>query len=137
VDVDVHVIVNVHVLVHGFQRTRTRTKDKDMPLRPTSKEDEYFAREDAIKLRKLAAKEKEEATKKAQGMSDDEKKKLKDLHWMHCPKCGMEMKTIEINEVEIDKCFACGGLYFDDGELEKVSGREGDFFSGMNTVFEK
>ena len=27
-----------------------------MPLKPTSKEDEYFAREECIKLRKLAAK---------------------------------------------------------------------------------
>ena len=108
-----------------------------MPLRPSNKEDEYFAREDAIKLRKLAAKAREDATKKAQDMSEEERKRAKELHWMHCPKCGMEMRTIEINKVEIDKCFHCGGLYFDDGELEKVSGREAGFFQGIQSVFEK
>ena len=99
-----------------------------MPLKPTSKEDEYFAREEAIKLRKLAAKQNE-------AMADDEKAKLKELHWMHCPKCGMKMNTININQVEIDKCFSCGGLYFDDGELEKVTGRESNFFEGLKDVF--
>ena len=100
-----------------------------MPLKPTSKEEEYFAREEAIKLRKLCAKQREE-------MADEEKKSLKDLHWMHCPKCGMKMNTININNVEIDKCFSCGGLYFDDGELEKVTGRESNFFEGLKSVFE-
>ena len=100
-----------------------------MPLKPTSKEDEYFIREEAIKLRKLALKSRQE-------MSDDDKTKLKDQHWMHCPKCGMTMNPIIINDVEIDKCFSCGGLYFDDGELEKVTGRETNFFEGIKSIFE-
>ncbi len=99
-----------------------------MPLKPTSKEEEYFAREEAIKLRKLALKTRQQ-------MADDEKQNLKDLHYMHCPKCGMKMHPININQVEIDKCFSCGGLYFDDGELEKVSGRELVFFEGLKSVF--
>jgi hypothetical protein len=99
-----------------------------MPLKPTSAEDEYFAREEAIKLRKLAQQQKK-------GMSDEEKKKLKELHYMHCPKCGMEMKTIQINKVDIDKCFSCGGLYFDDGELEKVTQRASEFFQIVGDVF--
>lgn len=100
------------------------------PLKTSSSEAEYFARQEAIKLRKLAQKRRSE-------MDDAERKELKELHWMHCPKCGMKMKTIKINEVEIDKCFSCGGLYFDDGELEKVSGRADNFFTSVNDVFEK
>ncbi len=99
-----------------------------MPLKTTKSEDEYFAREEAIKLRKLAVKAQKD-------MAADEKKRLKELHWMHCPKCGMTMSTITINQVEVDKCFACGGLYFDDGELEKVSGKESSFFKEMGKVF--
>jgi uncharacterized protein len=99
-----------------------------MPLKTTSAEEEYFAREEAIKLRKLAQ-------QKKKGMSDEEKRKLKELHYMHCPKCGMEMKTIQINKVDIDKCFACGGLYFDDGELEKVTQRASKFFQTVGDVF--
>lgn len=108
-----------------------------MPLKPSSKEDEYFAREDALKLRKLASRARQETDRQCEQLSEEEKKKLKELHWMHCPKCGIKMKPIEINKIEIDKCFNCGGLYFDDGELEKVTGQEGAFFKGLNTVFEE
>jgi hypothetical protein len=99
-----------------------------MPLKPTSKEEEYFAREEAIKLRKLAHKTQKE-------MDADEKKKLKELHWMHCPKCGMKLHTVIINKVEVDKCFACNGIFLDDGELEKISCRGSSFFEKMNEVF--
>ena len=101
-----------------------------MPLKPTSKEEEYFAREEAIKLRKLTNKTQHE-------MAADEKKKLKDLHWMRCPKCGMQLNTIDINKVEVDKCFSCGGIFLDDGELEKISGRGSSFFEEMNNVFKE
>jgi hypothetical protein len=101
-----------------------------MPLKPTSKEEEYFAREEAIKLRKLAQKVKAE-------MSAEERQRLKALHWMRCPKCGLEMKTIKLNQVDVDKCFSCGGIYLDDGELEKVSGRSAEFFKQMKDVLGK
>ena len=99
-----------------------------MPLKPTRKEDEYFVKEDAIKLRKIALQKRKEMTQR-------QRDELKQLHWMHCPKCGMEMKTILLNGVEVDKCFACGGLYLDEGELEKVSGRPGEFFEAVKDVF--
>jgi uncharacterized protein len=100
------------------------------PLKSSNGENEYFARQEALKLRKLAIKAQDE-------MAEDEKKRLKELHHMHCPKCGMKMQEIQINSVSIDKCFTCGGLYFDAGELEKVSGREGNFFKSMGDVFEE
>ncbi|MBN2497311.1 MAG: zf-TFIIB domain-containing protein [Deltaproteobacteria bacterium] len=101
-----------------------------MPLKPKSQEDEYFAKQEAIKLRKLAL-------KAAQEMAADEKKRLRDLHYMHCPKCGLKMHTVKINAIEVDKCFGCGGLFFDDGELEKVSGRENGFFHAVHEVLDK
>lgn len=101
-----------------------------MPLKPTNKEDEYFAREEAIKLRKLALQQRQQ-------MNQEEKDQLKKAHWMHCPKCGMEMNTIVINTVEVDKCFNCGGIYLDEGELEKVSGRSSQFFKKMSDTFKE
>jgi len=98
------------------------------PLKPTSKEEEYFVREEAIKLRKLAKRVQEE-------MAEDEKKKLRELHYMRCPKCGMKLSTVLVNRVEVDKCFSCGGIYLDDGELEKISGRGTEFFKKMGEVF--
>ncbi|MCK5475341.1 MAG: zf-TFIIB domain-containing protein [Candidatus Pacebacteria bacterium] len=38
---------------------------------------------------------------------------------MKCPKCRLEdLKEIEINDVKIDRCKYCGGLWFDKDELK-------------------
>jgi hypothetical protein len=99
------------------------------PLKTTKQEDEYFAKQEALKLRQLMVKTREE-------MAEEEKKRLKQLHYMCCPKCGMKLQTIVVKQVEVDKCFSCGGMWLDDGELEKVSGREHSFFDSMRDVFE-
>ena len=39
----------------------------------------------------------------------------------HCPQCrGRFLKAVLIDDVELDYCIACKGLYFDQGELEQV-----------------
>jgi hypothetical protein len=97
--------------------------------KPTNQEEEYFIKQEALKLRKLAIKARDE-------MVEEERKKLKELHWMRCPKCGMKLEEITINSVQVDKCFACNGLYLDDGELEKITGHERGFFDVMRKAFE-
>ena len=37
---------------------------------------------------------------------------------MDCPLCNEAMVTFELNEVEIDYCFGCKGIWLDEGELE-------------------
>jgi hypothetical protein len=76
-------------------------------------EDEYFVREDAEKKRKLAL----QAKKEKQAA---ELKALKDLHWMHCPKCGLEMHEVKYRGVDVDVCFSCNGVFLDQGELEHI-----------------
>ena len=45
---------------------------------------------------------------------------------MLCPVCDKEMLIIEFNNVEIDYCAACEGVWLDEGELELLaSGGEG------------
>ncbi|HTN52199.1 MAG TPA: hypothetical protein VML50_07335, partial [Anaeromyxobacter sp.] len=58
--------------------------DRGTPGKPSTTEDEYFVREDAEKKRKLALQTKKET-------EEAERRRLKDLHWMRCPKCGLEM----------------------------------------------
>jgi hypothetical protein len=85
-----------------------------MAVKPNSIEEEYFAREEALKKQKLAAEQ-------AQKLAEEQKKQLKALHWMHCPKCGMELQTVTFRGVEIDRCFGCNGVWLDEGELEKLA----------------
>ncbi len=83
------------------------------PGKPSTTEDEYFVREDAEKKRKLALNVKKE-TEAA------ELKRLKELHFMRCPKCGLELHEVKYSGIDVDVCFACGGVFLDKGELETL-----------------
>ena len=46
-----------------------------------------------------------------------------------CPKCGSEMRSYERNQVVVDQCTGCGGLFLDRGELERLVEAESSFYS--------
>ncbi|HEY8209609.1 MAG TPA: zf-TFIIB domain-containing protein [Myxococcaceae bacterium] len=91
--------------------------------KPSSTEDEYFAREEIEKKRKLALQQQEETEVK-------ERERLKQLHYMKCPKCGFDLHTITKGKVELDTCFNCQGMFLDAGELERLLHGEGDETTG-------
>ena len=99
---------------------------------PTKGEDEFFAREEAEKLYRLH----QEKLKSEDKQRADEQKKL---HHMKCGKCGYDLETIKWRSVEIDKCFRCGVVLLDDGELEKLAGKEqsGGVLSSFRELFTK
>lgn len=41
---------------------------------------------------------------------------------MKCPKCDSEMTQKHIDQVEIDICSGCAGIFLDDGEFESFTG---------------
>ena len=81
--------------------------------KPSSTEEEYFAREEIEKKRKMALQQAEE-------MAAKQREDLKKLHYMKCPKCGMDLQTLAKGKVEIDTCFNCQGVWLDAGELDQV-----------------
>jgi hypothetical protein len=50
----------------------------------------------------------------------EETKRLKDLHFKKCPKCGHDMKDEQLDNVAVERCTHCEGIFFDAGELEQV-----------------
>jgi hypothetical protein len=44
-----------------------------------------------------------------------------------CPKCGSDMRQYERNQVLVDQCTGCGGLFLDRGELEKLTAAENEW----------
>lgn len=78
-----------------------------------SKEDEYFARLEFERIKKIAAENEAQ-------LRHQEKEELRKLHWMRCPKDGMELVEIEFSGVHIDKCAHCGGIFLDAGELDRL-----------------
>jgi hypothetical protein len=88
--------------------------DRGTPGKASSTEEEYFVREDAEKKRRLALQGKKE-TEAA------ELKRLKELHFMRCPKCGLQLQEIKYKGIDVDVCFACHGVFLDQGELEAIT----------------
>lgn len=93
-------------------------------------EDEYFTREDALKLQALAQ-------KKAKETAAAELEALRKAHWMRCAKCGFEMKEVLFKGVTIDKCFNCGYVGLDDGELEQLAGKAHNVIESLVAVFRR
>lgn len=62
------------------------------------------------------------------------REELRRTHFMHCPKCGMEIEEITFRGVRVDKCFGCGGVWLDDGELEELAGKPG-WFEALRSLF--
>ncbi len=101
-----------------------------MAEKKTKNEDEFFAREEAEKLHRLH-------TEKLRALSQQDAEEQKKLHWMKCGKCGYDLETIRWRSVDVEKCFRCGAIVLDDGELEKLAGREeaGQFMSSFIGLF--
>ncbi len=98
--------------------------------KPSEKEDEHFAR---LEFEQKKKREDE----KHQRLAEAEKGRLKDLHYMRCPKCGMQLIEIPYRDLKIDKCSACHGVWLDAGELEQVSKFEEKTLGKFFSVFKK
>ncbi len=44
---------------------------------------------------------------------------------MKCPRCSSAMETVQVEAVEIDRCTKCGGLWFDEFELDELKAKKG------------
>ena len=84
-----------------------------MVTKETPAEKEYFIRQEIERLKVLREKHLRETVQKTR----DE---MKQLHHMHCAKCGQHMETTILETVEIEVCPDCGGIYLDAGELGKI-----------------
>jgi predicted Zn-ribbon and HTH transcriptional regulator len=92
-------------------------------------EDEYFAKIEAEKKARLATLlEIDDAEKRAA--------ELKELHYMHCGKCGEEMFTTSFKGVDIEVCPACNSVLLDPGELQQLAGDDrGNVIATLGTLF--
>jgi hypothetical protein len=113
-----------------IEHTINRGRKQEMSGKPSEKEEEYFIRMDFEKKRKFE----EEKHRK---LGAEEKKNLKELHFMRCPKCGMELIEINYNGVHTDKCSECGGIWLDAEEFEMLSKTDESILSGLFSMFTK
>ena len=93
-------------------------------------EEEYFARMEYERRKKV---EEERQNK----LAVEEKKRLRELHFLRCPKCGMQLLEIDYKGIKVDKCSECEGIWLDAGELEAVSKLEKGGLDKLFSVFQR
>ena len=95
---------------------------KSMDDRRKALEEDYFRRKEQEALQKL--REKMESEKPATGETT--------TATLNCPKCDGTLVEVAFENVQIDRCDKCGGVWLDSGELETVTAREqSGWFSRM------
>jgi uncharacterized protein with PIN domain len=82
-------------------------------------EEEYFHRKNKEAIEKMREKMRISEEAKAAGTSS-----------MRCPRCDGTLNETKVEEVSIDTCDKCGGVWLDSGELEQLTKREGGGFLG-------
>ena len=91
-------------------------------------EERYF-REREIELLKKKRSQLDEARRRR------EEQARREAHWMKCPKCGADLKEVEMDHVMVDKCPGCGGIFFDKGELELIINAHQGFLPSLRKLF--
>jgi hypothetical protein len=101
-----------------------------MPKKSSEKEEEFYARAEFERLKKIEA-------EKLHKLAEEDKKRLKELHFMRCPKCGMDLIEIDYKSIMVDKCSACEGIWLDAGELEAITKLEKPSLDKLFGVFKR
>ena len=99
-----------------------------MPVKPSENEERYFLEQAAKRLIDKSRQERAATV-------EVETKRLKELHFMHCPKCGRTLATEKYGNVEIDVCGGCQGLWLDATELNVIL--ESDQKRGLLQAFSR
>ena len=86
----------------------------NMNHRPSTSEEEYFAREE-LERRRATARERQSH------IDQDERERFKAPRDLHCPKCRVPLQRVTFQDVQVDRCSSCHGTWFDAGELEQFA----------------
>jgi hypothetical protein len=78
--------------------------------KPPMPGEKVFNEEDEIDIQNIRA----ELDRKRE---EELKEKSRGIHWMKCPKCGSDLEEINYQDVMVDRCNNCRGIWLDHGEF--------------------
>lgn len=99
-------------------------------MKPSEREEKYFALQESENRNEIE----EERQKK---LAEKRKRQARVLHWMKCPKCGMDLIEIDYKHLKVDKCSHCDGIWLDAGEMVAVGKMNKAGIDMLLRVFEK
>ena len=85
-----------------------------------NQENQWFLENERLLLEKARLEHAHRLESYQRELEQAERDKRRLAHWMKCPKCGSDMQEEQLEDIEVDRCTVCGGLFFDHGELETL-----------------
>ncbi len=85
-----------------------------------AKEDEWFARNEKEMLEKARVAREKREHERAEREALEERQRVKQLHFMKCPKCGHDLAQRDLEGINVDQCSFCEGVFLDAGELDSL-----------------
>lgn len=85
-----------------------------------SREDEWFLKNEKELIEAARHAREKREHERAALEREEERRRLKDQHFMKCPKCGHDLAEKDLDGISVDVCGYCEGIFFDAGELDKV-----------------
>ena len=76
-------------------------------------EEDYFRRKEKEAIEKMRAK-----------MAEEEQTRQAEASLLQCPKCNGTLVETSFEDIKIDRCSSCSGVWLDAGELESITKRE-------------
>ncbi|MHC4925179.1 MAG: TFIIB-type zinc ribbon-containing protein [Planctomycetota bacterium] len=74
--------------------------------RPSRNEEEYFHREEFARRMKVAR-------ERQRARAAEERERLLAIRRDHCPKCGANLETLEVDGITAEQCPGCLGVWLD------------------------
>jgi hypothetical protein len=85
-----------------------------------TREDEWFVRNEQQLIQAAQEARKRREAERAAAEQQEARQKLRELHFMKCPKCGHDLAEQVLDGVSVDVCSFCEGVFFDAGELDRL-----------------
>jgi uncharacterized protein len=99
-------------------------------MKPSEREEERFAIQEVEN--KTIREEKRQKKR-----DEKRKRQAKVLHWMKCPKCGMDLVERDYKHIKVDTCSHCDGIWLEAGEMAAVAKMDKAGLDMLLNVFKK
>ncbi len=97
--------------------------------KPTAHEDQYIVEVERKRMRAS-----HEAMETAR--CEEKTKQLRDLHWMHCPNCGLHLHKSTCHGVQVARCGDCKGIFIQEDKMNMIAGEEAKgLVDGLLSIF--
>lgn len=99
-----------------------------MSMKPTEQEEEYFARLEFERRRRVLGE------RETQG-AEQERFRILAVAGGRSPECDAELIPVPYRGIELDKCHRCHGVWLDFGELDQVVAEDKGFLGDVRRIF--